>query len=490
MLQIFNTIFAIYGIILLKVAQENLLWFNNEINTFHVALGGDGAPFGKDDTACSWLVSFLNRGKHILSNSENFLIFGANCSESSPVVQRYVKFLFREMSEIEKKTFEVNGTEVRFIFSEFPNDLKMLAFLAGELSVSATYFSTFGNVNTSNCHVISGTFGPGPTHTWQPWEYSERVAISKEVEKLKLKLEKQKGSKVTKRNKITSFISDQKSRQEFVPLIGQFIDRAHIEPLHPKNNACQQLFRRILYESIGKSALDKSVVNFEQVPNSAPFSRLVNCLQNKAKLPRLAKRIRRWFNETKGSGSDFQYRFTGQDSRMFLHNFMFVIDAVKQSTDSEKQTFTLHVFAYICLQLRQIVSVVCRVVNVRLQDIAQLKQYCLNRFRACCLFTNSISPTIWCIGHVIPAHAMDVFNKYQLGLNCVSMEGRESKHITIGRYSQNTNFSGRWGQIFSHEFVQLIWLREKGFYEEENFQHKQTYIPKKVSNEEFFFLGT
>ena len=214
MLQIFNTIFAIYGIILLKVAQENLLWFNNEINTFHVALGGDGAPFGKDDTPCSWLVSFLNRGKHILSNSENFLIFGANCPESSPVVQRYVK-----LSEIEQKMekIEFNGREVRFIFSEFPNDLKMLAFLAGELSVSATYFSTFGNVNTSNCNVISGTFGPGPTHTWQPWEYSERVAISKEVEKLKLKLEKQKGSKPTKRNKITSFISDQKSRQEFCP---------------------------------------------------------------------------------------------------------------------------------------------------------------------------------------------------------------------------------------------------------------------------------
>ena len=213
--------------------------------------------------ASNWLAS--NRlasdwlAKHILSNSEDFLILGANCRENLPVVQWYVKFLFREMSEIEKKTFEVNGTEVRFIFSEFPNDLKMLAFLAGELSVSATYFSTFGNVNTSNCDVISGTFGPGPTHTWQPWEYNQRVAISKEVEKLKLKLEKQKGSKVTKRNKITSFISDQKSRQEFVPLIGQFIDRAHIEPLHPKNNACQQLFRRILYESIGKSALDKSV---------------------------------------------------------------------------------------------------------------------------------------------------------------------------------------------------------------------------------------
>ena len=49
----------------LRVSQENLLWFNNEINTFHVVVGGDGAPFGKDETACAWLVSFLKRGKHI-----------------------------------------------------------------------------------------------------------------------------------------------------------------------------------------------------------------------------------------------------------------------------------------------------------------------------------------------------------------------------------------------------------------------------------------
>ena len=262
---------------------------------------------------------------------------------------------------------------------------------------------------------------------------------------------------------VTSFISDKKSRQEFVPLIGQDIDRAHIEPLHPKNNACQWLFRRILCESIGKSALNKSVVQFDQVPNSVPFSRLVIYLQKTAKLSRLAKKVKRWFSEIQGSGNDFQYRFTGQDARMFLHNFMLVIDALKQPAGSEKQTLTLHVFAYICFQLRQIVSIACRVINITLQDLTQLKQHCSNLFRACCLFKPSISPTIWGIGHIIPAHALDVFNKYQLRLNCVSMEGQESKHIAVGRYSQNTNFSGRWGQVFSHEFVQSIWLREMAF---------------------------
>ena len=236
-------------------------------------------------------------------------------------------------------------------------------------------------------------------------------------------MKSRKVRKFQKRKKVTSLISDKKSRQEFVPLLGRFVDRAHIEPLHPKNNACQQLFRRILYESIGKSALDKSVIHFDQVPSSAPFSRLVNCLQKTAKLPRLAKKVRRWFNETNASGNDFQYRFTGQDSRMFLHNFMFVIDSLKQPADSEKQIITLHVFAYICFQLRQIVSIVCRALSIRLQDITQLKGYCSNLFRACCLFTSSISPTIWSIGHIIPAHALEVFKKYQLGLNCVSMEG-------------------------------------------------------------------
>jgi hypothetical protein len=35
----------------------DLVWFD-EANKLYVTLGGDGAPFGKYDTACAWLVSF------------------------------------------------------------------------------------------------------------------------------------------------------------------------------------------------------------------------------------------------------------------------------------------------------------------------------------------------------------------------------------------------------------------------------------------------
>ena len=480
----FLPLLASFYLELEKETGEELLWFGEE-NTFQVALGGDGAPFGKEDTACSWLVSFLNRGKHVLSSNENFMIFGANCSEDSVVVRRYVSYLFKEISVMEKQSYSIRDREIRLQFSELPNDLKMLAFLAGEFTLSARFFSTFANVSTGDYDDPKGTFGKGNKHKWQPWPYSSRLKVSKEVKKVKEKVERQNITAKTKRKNVTDFIASQNSRQEFEPLIGGFIDRAHVEPLHPKNNACQQLFKEILYESIGKSRLPATVIQFDSVPVASPFKKLVHSLEKRG-LTRLANRVKRWFNETTGSGVGFQYRFTGQDSRLFLKNFMHLTDALKKSSDSAHQTFSLHVFAYTGIQLRQSVSIFCRVVNVNSQDLVSLKNSCLNFFRAKALFS-TVTPTTWTFGHIIPAHAPDVFEKYGLGLNSVSMEGREAKHIAISRYSQNTNFHGRWAQIFRYEFVELIWLRAKGFFIEENNVYKKTYIPLGVSSGETCF---
>lgn len=232
----------------LRVVQEDLLMLFWE---------GMGLLLGRTTPHAHGLSVSLTGASTYLVAKKISLSLGQTVQKIHLHSNGMLKFLFDEISEIEKKTVHINGTEVKFHFSVFFNDLKMLAFLVGELPVSATYFSTFANVNTKNCDDVNGTFGLGLTHTWQPWDYSQRVAISEEVDKLELKLEKQRGSNLTKRSKITSFIADKKSRQEFVPLVGSFVDRAHIDPLHPKNNACQQVFRNILYESIGKSALEK-----------------------------------------------------------------------------------------------------------------------------------------------------------------------------------------------------------------------------------------
>ena len=54
------------------------------------------------------------------------------------------------------------------------------------------------------------------------------------VEAFKKKAALEKNSVKTKREKITDFIAKQKSRQDFLPLLGNFIDKAHVKPLHLK----------------------------------------------------------------------------------------------------------------------------------------------------------------------------------------------------------------------------------------------------------------
>ena len=104
--------------------------------------------------------------------------------------------------------------------------MKMLAFLGGELSNSATYFSTFADVSKKDITNCNGTFCSEASSTWKKWKYSNRVKDDKAVKKFKKKAESS-----------TTFNANQHSRQEFTPLVDNIIGKAHLEPLHLKNNA-------------------------------------------------------------------------------------------------------------------------------------------------------------------------------------------------------------------------------------------------------------
>ena len=336
--------------------EEDFNWFGN-LFSFKVAIGGDGAPFGKNDQSCSWLVSFLNIGKRFLSSEDNFLIFGANCSESCLTVEKYVSKLVNDISYLERNVFKVNGKNVKFEFAEIPNDMKMLCFLAGRLSNSSKYFSTFGNVSYDDMSKVDFTFGHSKNSKWKPWAYEKRLSVAKLVVNLKKKLVKSNLAEKTKRNKVTTFIAEQKSRQEFSPRIGKLIDKAHAEPLHLKNNACALMFRHILEFGIAKSNLAPSINMFSSVNPECPFFKLVWNMRHVSNLSRLAKKVIKWFNETKASGKSFDYRFTGEESRRFLHNFMPLISAVEQKNDQAPARFKLHVLAFTTLSLQNAVSV-------------------------------------------------------------------------------------------------------------------------------------
>ena len=50
----------------------------------------------------------------VLSSEENFLIFGSNCCETSTAVKSYISILCKEIDQIERASFNVNDTVIKF----------------------------------------------------------------------------------------------------------------------------------------------------------------------------------------------------------------------------------------------------------------------------------------------------------------------------------------------------------------------------------------
>ena len=69
------------------------------------------------------------------------------------------------------------------------------------------------------------------------------------------------------------------------------------------------------------------------------------------------------------------------------------------------------------------------------------------------------------------------------------MEGREAKHIALAKFTRNTQFSNRWLQVFRHEYVSLVWLRENGCDEIVHNETSGVYIPKRCYSNQFCHCG-
>ena len=144
-----------------------------------------------------------------------------------------------DIKYLESRSFKLNKNgkdfQVEFKLELLPNDMKMLAFLAGELTNPAYYFSTFVNVHKGNANVLDKCYNTGKSTDWVPFTYQKRLNDVRLVEQKKAELLKKNNSATTFRRN-TTYIKSLKCRQEFVPLVDKYIDKAMAEPLHLKNN--------------------------------------------------------------------------------------------------------------------------------------------------------------------------------------------------------------------------------------------------------------
>ena len=118
------------------------------------------------------------------------------------------------------------------------------------------------------------------------------------------------------------------------------------------------------------------------------------------------------------------------------------------------------------VKLRDAVSIYSRVA-VSIEQVENLKLLGQQFFVANSLLLTDVTPTVWTVGVAIPYHTSKLHQKLGYGLGLNSMQGREAKHVKLAKYAENTcnaTKSLRWWTVFRHEFVCMIWLREKDPY--------------------------
>ena len=356
--------------------------------------------------------------------------------------------------------------------------------------------------------TIGRTLGTGPDSTWKPWNYERRLKDAQAVSDFKRKKKIEEFSKNRNdRSKVTTFISSIGSRQEFVPYLEMYVDEVKPEPLHNTNNAWQAWNSDILTSAMkmtGNQDLAKANGNIDALSRQSALAKYLSCLEGTMKATRLAKNVRKWFAErNEKSNKNFQYRFTGKESKIFCWYFAYLCKELKNTTGIT-QSMLCHVtsLAYSGLCLRNSVALYSRV-HITEADIDTLHKQCELYFNCQVLMLGKTTPTAWTIGKAIPYYTSELHKELGYGLGLNSMQGREAKHARLSSYSQNTTRGKRlrWWQIFKHEYMETIWLR---LHEPTNLSYrrgcvvgdeaprpvkKELYIPSWCNSTSFCYCG-
>lgn len=143
-----------------------------------------------------------------------------------------------------------------------------------------------------------------------------------------------------------------------------------------------------------KSNFPDSCKKFADIPSDSIVSRVVTALEFEVKAKCLAKKVKKWYDETQGKGQDLQYRFTGKDSRLLCHSFMRLIKWLSSENDSHQQRKTVLIFAYLGLRLRNCVSFFSRF-DITVDQLTELSISARDYYRV-----NAVSPylcTSYCV---------------------------------------------------------------------------------------------
>ena len=466
--------------------KDSLVWFGKGEGNFAYAVGGDGAPLGQGDEGMTlWCISILNRGRHVGSPSDNFLLLAAGCEEEHPVLLAYARQLAAEAEALDGQQVEIAGTTCTFSCRLLPVDMKWLAIYSGELPNSARYFSSFANVCNKE-KGEAGVFGEscsfGPQPKWLPWTWEQRVEAWKKVGEFKKKLKGDPTDKANRAKVLDYMALKLQCRQETAPPLGKLVQLAKVEPLHLMNNCWQVIFQLVVSEAITVSKLARGTKT-DNLPPDSPFAKLLHVVRQQMKCNMLFKRTKMWFDDkSPGTPMSKYVRFRGRESRACCHNVHHLVECIVVQGASRRSTVRCHVFNSLMAHMRDATALFSRY-SISQKDVHELRKHGRAVLNALNIwFAEAITPTIWTLAYVASVHSDQMLTTFGYGLGLNTAQGREGKVLIARRFFANSLPNERWRMLFVHEFMTSVWLRQYDPQHDDYHGGHQKYRPKGVEN--------
>ena len=176
-------------------------------------------------------------------------------------------------------------------------------------------------MNKDDKNDISKKFSLKDDFAWKPFTYEKRIADAAKVASKKAELHKRNMKGCMFRQNLTSFIGkSSKSRQEEIPLVGEYIDKAYCEPLHLKNNVVKEMFLKVINITLSETILPKTLKSFYDLSERNLFFDFIQSVKNGMNCNFFAKKIIAWFNENQNAKKqkDFAFRFRRKESYKYL----------------------------------------------------------------------------------------------------------------------------------------------------------------------------
>ena len=222
----------------------------------------------------------------------------------------------------------------------------------------------------------------------------------------------------------------------------------------------------------------RNIREYRKLPGTLLFVRFVNTVHRVMQCNALAKKLKSWFNDTKGKCDvSFSSRFRGQESRALQRHLHVMGRLLLRHMRSEDALFVIRIHKQ-AVALRKGISMSTRITSITSDDILELQRIGHTLHKICATYDNiDMTPTMWSMANIMPVHSMVTFERYGFGLGCNSMEGREQKHQKIAGYHNHAHFNNRWYKAFQHEFVELWYLRMNGLDRKTYQKRSINYVP-------------